>query len=89
MDEWAEQAGTAEPVKVYARLTQTAPLAEHVADAEGAADEGVDVDATGQDVAPGGGEVDRVPGCGELVEGWAAMRVRSNPARRPPPLGGS
>jgi hypothetical protein len=68
VDEWAEQAGTAEPVEVYARLTQTAPLAEHVADAEGAADEGVDVDATGQDVAPGGGEVDGVAGGGELVE---------------------
>jgi hypothetical protein len=39
-------------------LVQPAALAQRVPDAEGAADEGVDVAAAGGDVAPGGGEVD-------------------------------
>ena len=44
------------------------PWQSDLADAEGAADQSVDVDAPGEDVAAGPGEVERVAGCGELVE---------------------
>jgi hypothetical protein len=77
VDEWPQQAGPAESVQVDAGLAQPTACTEHVADAEGAADQGVDVDAAGEDVASGRDEVDGVAGCGEFIEASAAMRVRS------------
>src|SRR4051812_176955 len=68
VDERPQDPGPAEPFQVGARFAQAAPLAEHVPDAEGATHEGVDVDAPGEDVAPGTGEVQRLPGRGQLVE---------------------
>ena len=64
-------AGPLETVQVHARFAQPAALAHDLADAEGAADQSVDVDAPGEDVAAGPGEVERVAGCGELVEDFA------------------
>ena len=68
MDEWPQQSGSTETVQVHARFAQPAALAQDLADAEGAADQSVDVDAPGEDVAAGPGEAERVAGCGELVE---------------------
>ena len=58
MDEWSQQSRPLEPLEVGAGLGEPQPAAVDVADAEVAADQGVDVDAAGQDVAAGAGEVE-------------------------------
>jgi hypothetical protein len=68
VDKWPQQSGSAETVQVHARFTQPAASAYYVVDAEGAADQGVDVDAPSENVASGADEVEGVAGCGELVE---------------------
>src|SRR5690242_4742238 len=68
VDEWPQQSRPAEAIQMDAGLAQPTALAEDLADVEGATDQCVDVDAAGQDVATGAGELQCVPGRGELVE---------------------
>ena len=66
MDEGSGQTRTVEPLEVRARLGQAQPTAVDVADEEVAADQGVDVDAAGQNVASGAGEVEAGVAGGEF-----------------------
>jgi hypothetical protein len=68
VNEWPQQSRSAEAVEVHARLAQSTTLADHLADAEGTADQSVDVHAAGEDIASGAGEVQGVAGGGELVK---------------------
>ena len=68
VDQGSEQTRTSEPVEVRTRLGQTQPTAVDVADEEVAADRGVHVDATSQDVASDAGEVKVGVAGGEVLQ---------------------
>jgi hypothetical protein len=82
VNEWPQQSRSAEAVEVHARLAQSTTLADHLADAEGAADQSVDVHAAGEDIASCAVEVQGVTGGGELVKDLCGDKVRSLPGRR-------
>src|SRR5690606_21204682 len=65
---WSEVSGSADAFEVGAGLAASAAAAQDIADGEGAADECVEVDAAGEDVAAGGGEGEWGAGVGEFLE---------------------
>jgi hypothetical protein len=68
VDQRPQDPRSAEPVEVSAALAQPAPSAQHAPDAEAVPDESVGIDTAGEEVAPGAGEVQGLPGPGHLVE---------------------
>jgi len=82
VNKWPQQSRSAEAVEVHARLAQSTTLEDHLADAEGAADQSVDVHAAGEDIPSGVGEVQGVAGGGELVKELCGYKPRSADGRR-------
>ena len=75
VDEGPEQAGAGEAFEACAGLSKAQAAAADGADGELPPDEGVDVDATGEDVAPGAGESRRASRAVSSSTTSAAMSV--------------